>query len=320
MASKGITIKKAIDCSQIADWSQKVGWDVDYQQVGRGVFEGKFSTASCGNLRVTQQYCNRELAARGVPPHGMMSVLLPLHAENQTVIQGRALGENDAAVMAAGSEGLLKSPRDLRMCTVSVSQAQLESALWDYGRCELLSVLSNCGVTPFPRKVIQNLMEVLNAVTCSTFVMEEKLVQLEAEDQILQAICEGLFSQEYQVTGRERAKYVFQARAYIDAHLGEVLRVGQIASDVGVSGRTLELAFREVVGVRVVEYIRTRRLNRARQLLLKRPVSGKPITEAAMQCGLFHLGYFSRDYGRLFGELPSQTLKRSNGQTAAELN
>jgi AraC family ethanolamine operon transcriptional activator len=202
------------------------------------------------------------------------------------------------------------------MFTVSVPQAQLESALWDYGRCELLSVLSDCGVTPFPRKVIQNLTEVLKVVTCSTFVMEGKLVELEAEDQILQAICEGLFSQEYQVTARERAKYVFQARHYIDAHLGEVLRVGQIASHVGVSGRTLELAFREVVGVRVVEYIRTRRLSRARQLLLKQPVNDKPITEAATQCGLFHLGYFSRDYGRLFGELPSQTVKRADSRRA----
>lgn len=307
-----IVTAQAIDCSQIADWSRDIGWDVDYQQVGRGAFEGKFSTAFCGSLRVTQQYCNRELAARGVPPPGMMSVLLPSDADNRTVIQGKALGKNDAAVMAAGSVGFLKSPRDLRMCTVSVPQAQLESALWDYGRCELSSILSECGVTPFPRSVIQNLKGILNAVTCSKLEMKGKLAHLEVEDRILQAICEGLFSQEYEVTGRARTKYVFQAREYIDAHLGDVLRVGRIASNVGVSGRTLELAFREVVGVTVVDYIRTRRLNRARQLLLSRQQSRNPVTEAAIQSGLFHLGYFSRDYKQLFGEAPSQTLKWTN--------
>lgn len=307
-----IVTAQAIDCSQIADWSRDIGWDVDYQQVGRGAFEGKFSTAFCGSLRVTQQYCNRELAARGVPPPGMMSVLLPSDADNRTVIQGKALGKNDAAVMAAGSVGFLKSPRDLRMCTVSVPQAQLESALWDYGHCELSSVLSECGVTPFPRSVIQNLKGILNAVTCSKLEMKGKLAHLEVEDRILQAICEGLFSQEYEVTGRERTKYVFQAREYIDAHLGDVLRVGRIASNVGVSGRTLELAFREVVGVTVVDYIRTRRLNRARQLLLSRQQSRNPVTEAAIQSGLFHLGHFSRDYKQLFGEAPSQTLKWTN--------
>ena len=243
--TSNIVTAQAIDCSQIADWSRDIGWDVDYQQVGRGAFEGKFSSAFCGSLRVTQQYCNRELAARGVPPPGMMSVLLPSDADNRTVIQGKALGKNDAAVMAAGSVGFLKSPRDLRMCTVSVPQAQLESALWDYGRCELSSVLSECGVTPFPRSVIQNLTETLNAVTCSKLEIKGKFAHLEVEDRILQAICAGLFSQEYEVTGRARTKYVFQAREYIDAHLGDVLRVGRIASNVGVSGRTLELAFRD---------------------------------------------------------------------------
>ncbi len=316
MASPVIATMKAIDCSQIADWSQEIGWDVDYQQVGRGAFDGRFSTAYCGDMRITRQFCNRALEARGVPPHGMMSVLLPLPGKNQTFIQGRALGENKAAVMAASSEGLLRSPRDLRMYTVSVPQAQLESALWDYGRCELASLLSDCGVTSFPREVIQNLTEVLNAVTCSTFEMKGEVAQFEAEDQILQTICEGFFSQEYKVARRKRTKYVFQARAYIDAHLNDVLRVGQIASNVGVSGRTLELAFREVVGLRVVEYIRTRRLNRARQLLSKPPASDRPVTEAAFQCGLSHLGYFSRDYARLFGELPSQTFKRANDSRA----
>ena len=311
MTSHIVTVQ-AVDCSQIAEWSRDIGWDVDYQQVGRGAFEGKFSTTFCGSLRVTQQYCNRELAARGVPPPGMMSVLLPSDADNRTVIQGKALGKNDAAVMAAGSVGFLKSPCDLRMCTVSVPQAQLESALWDYGRCELSSVLSECGVTPFPHSVIQNLTEILNAVTCSRLEIKGKLANLEVEDRILQAICEGLFSQEYEVTGRARTKYVFQAREYIDAHLGDVLRVGRIASNVGVSGRTLELAFREVVGVTVVDYIRTRRLNRARQRLLSRQQIRNPVTEAANQSGLFHLGHFSRDYKQLFGEAPSQTIKWAN--------
>ena len=74
----------------------------------------------------------------------------------------------------------------------------------------------------------------------------------------------------------------------------------------------IELAFREVVGVTVVDYIRTRRLNRARQLLLSQKQSRNPVTEAAIQSGLFHLGHFSRDYKQLFGEAPSQTLKWAN--------
>jgi AraC family transcriptional regulator, ethanolamine operon transcriptional activator len=34
------------------------------------------------------------------------------------------------------------------------------------------------------------------------------------------------------------------------------------------------------------------------------------VTQAASQWGFWHLGYFSRDYRKMFGELPSQTFRR----------
>jgi AraC-like DNA-binding protein len=56
--------------------------------------------------------------------------------------------------------------------------------------------------------------------------------------------------------------------------------------------------------------LRTARLKQAR-LQLDAPRPGATVTEVALDCGFTHLGRFSSEYRRRFGELPSQTLRRA---------
>jgi AraC family ethanolamine operon transcriptional activator len=51
------------------------------------------------------------------------------------------------------------------------------------------------------------------------------------------------------------------------------------------------------------------RLNRVRRILARAP-EGVSVTDAATRFGFFHLGRFSGQYRRLFGELPFETLRR----------
>ena len=37
------------------------------------------------------------------------------------------------------------------------------------------------------------------------------------------------------------------------------------------------------------------------------------VTEVAYSCGFSNLGHFAKDYGRHFGELPSETLNAAKG-------
>ncbi len=306
--SERFTTTGAKDCSEIAAWSEEIGWDVDYQQVGRGAFDGAFSATVCGDIRVTQQYCSRELAALGAPPKGMVSILLPSYAARGTIISGRSLGQLDACVMAPNSEGFLRSPAHLGMCTVSVPIGDLEAALWRFGRYEFPPWLTGCHITRFPQRVIVSLMRTLSAVTSSIPETSVATLPERPEDTILQLMCAGICTTESTVDAPSRTRYFVQARDFIHARYAEALSVGEVAEAVGVSRRTMEMAFREVADTTVAGYIRTLRLNRARTLLLERSTHITSVSDAAAQCGLMHFGYFSRDYKRLFGELPSHTL------------
>ena len=80
--------------------------------------------------------------------------------------------------------------------------------------------------------------------------------------------------------------------------------------DSGVSARTLEYGFREVYGTTPLNFVRSLRLTRSRMALL-RAKSYTPINEIASAFGFKHMGQYSRDYRRWFGETPSMTLSRT---------
>jgi AraC family ethanolamine operon transcriptional activator len=103
---------------------------------------------------------------------------------------------------------------------------------------------------------------------------------------------------------------VQQACTQVNANIDQACSVAQLCLDLGVSRRTLQNAFQQVLDVGPLGYLKSVRLGQARRAL-KRLSS---VTEAATSCGFWHFGHFSQDYLAMFGERPSDTLRRSARQ------
>ncbi|HEX4328229.1 MAG TPA: helix-turn-helix domain-containing protein [Burkholderiales bacterium] len=116
------------------------------------------------------------------------------------------------------------------------------------------------------------------------------------------------------VPGFLRARVVKAAEDYLRGHPDMLLlHVSDLCEAAAVSERTLRNAFNEAYGMGPMRYLRIRRLNQVRRLLLNpRPVIAS-VTEAAMRFEFFDLGRFARDYRGLFGEKPSETWVRLRG-------
>jgi AraC family transcriptional regulator, ethanolamine operon transcriptional activator len=72
----------------------------------------------------------------------------------------------------------------------------------------------------------------------------------------------------------------------------------------------LETGFRDMLDMSPKQFINTSRLRGCRgELALQRDEPRGMVNETAQSWGFFHLGQFAADYRKLFGELPSQTLK-----------
>lgn len=108
---------------------------------------------------------------------------------------------------------------------------------------------------------------------------------------------------------RERSA-VHRSLGYIDLHLAEALTLERLARHAGVSVRSIQAGFREDLDTTPVAYIRDRRLDKVRQLLMEAaPSDGVTVAQAAARWGFNNPGTFAVRYRQRFGETPSQTLR-----------
>jgi AraC family ethanolamine operon transcriptional activator len=97
------------------------------------------------------------------------------------------------------------------------------------------------------------------------------------------------------------------ARANLEQNVG----IGELCRIAAVERRTLARAFHADHGTTPLRYLRTLRLNRARQALLAPCAGRKTVTEVATRFRFRELGRFALNYRTMFGEAPSETLRRA---------
>jgi AraC-like DNA-binding protein len=90
------------------------------------------------------------------------------------------------------------------------------------------------------------------------------------------------------------------------------LCVTYIGRQLGVPGRTLFGACREILGVSPLRYVILRRMQKARCALQRADPAVSRVTDIAMEHGFWELGRFAVNYRQLFGESPATTLKGNN--------
>ena len=96
-----------------------------------------------------------------------------------------------------------------------------------------------------------------------------------------------------------------RALEYMEDQAGQAIGIADIAQASGVSVRSLYAGFKDHLGVSPMARLKQMRLDQARARLLR---GGASVTDVALGCGFTHLGQFSADYRRRFGERPSDTL------------
>ena len=141
------------------------------------------------------------------------------------------------------------------------------------------------------------------------------LVLQKLEQAFLACLIEGLpsnYSEEilYQTNGAF-ARHVHTARTFIESRLHEEIKLGDIATATGVCPRLLQKAFSAHCGCSPMRFVILARLHQVRQELTQASTNTK-IVDVMMQYQFTQGGKFAKEYHQLFGEKPSETLKKSS--------
>jgi AraC family ethanolamine operon transcriptional activator len=109
-----------------------------------------------------------------------------------------------------------------------------------------------------------------------------------------------------------RSALTQRARDYLLANLDQPFSLRALSEAACCSGRVLQYAFREVYGVGPQGWFQAMKLNEANRELRAHGPGEVRVSDVALRWGFTHFGRFSVEYRRMFGERPSETLKRAS--------
>lgn len=103
--------------------------------------------------------------------------------------------------------------------------------------------------------------------------------------------------------GAHLQRCVARLHQWLESGEADALSIAQMARQLGTNAVDLQRGFQQLRGSSIVAYMRTLRLERARQALLRQRV---PVDVAATIAGYAHTSSFSAAFKRQFGVSPSQ--------------
>jgi len=291
------------------------GWEQMYDQLSPGRYQGSVTQCWIDDLQVIRESANQCVHQLGHSWEGCRTFIVPMQQQGAARF-GSQLVEADVPVtLGPGQELDFRTPRMLDVMSVAVSAASIAELSGVTEGYDLEATLGGChGLRPEPGK----LAELRALLACVYEVIQhtpDLLDYPEARKGLHQSILLTLFatcsSAEHpgqNPRAQLHKRVVDRAREYVLENTLEPVTIAELCEVVGVSRRTLQMCFQEIMGTNPVQYLRAIRLNRVRRDLRQNPRDGLKVQDVACHWGFWHLSSFTADYKRMFGELPSQTL------------
>jgi AraC-like DNA-binding protein len=105
-------------------------------------------------------------------------------------------------------------------------------------------------------------------------------------------------------------RYIRDGRAFLEQNINATYTIADMVEDLQVSKRTIQHGFKHYLGFTPKEYQQYIRLNGIRDTILNVKDPHTTLSEIAARYNYYHLGHFSTEYKKFFGESPSETLRK----------
>lgn len=290
-------------------------WNLDFYQLDRGIFRGLLNQVSCDGRMLAEARFSRALEQGGMPPPGLRTFAVPAASRMSLRWRGHALDEDSLMIFPRGGELFSISQPDFHVFTFSIPEDSLVEVAEELGIPGIARFLDSgievlrAGVGALSGLVKACREGIAPAIVpgSRTLVRQFDLIGVELLQVLIQAraVEGGAASQERRSRALDRARQLMERGRY------HSFSVAELSREVGVSVRTLQYAFAEEFAMSPKSWLKARALNEVRRELRVAEEAEIVIADVANRWGFWHMGQFAADYRRSFGELPSETVRRS---------
>jgi AraC family ethanolamine operon transcriptional activator len=293
-------------------------WDHQYRQISPGKFNGSLLHTQVGSLGIFRNRWERAIHYRGIAPQGTIALAVTLAQTGEARWLGQRVAFDDVIIQRSGTEAEYLSSSLWDSVVFAIPETELAQQITDLTYDDAAAILHGPSVVRLAplvaAQVRQASLDYLDTAArhLATTGMPSPLPEM--AHLLVRMIARALVSSRpprlVKASLDQRRQLIHKAEDYVAHLVGQPLRVGELCRDTGVSERTLRDAFYEVTGTSPLAYLKTRQLNRIYRVFHDADPTDTSVKQVAIANGFRHLGQFSRDYRQLFGELPSETLRR----------
>jgi AraC family ethanolamine operon transcriptional activator len=281
-------------------------------------FKCKSADLDLGALQFNFNHVNRKLHAFGQKQRGFLTFSMILEGGGQDGVENeRLVTENHVFGFDSNREADLVFPGNAIYCAIYIHPDIFETYTQAMDRLDLdanflaLNYVDMPEAFPPLRTYLKQVYELLYQ---HSLLLEKPDFQRLIWQDFLPLFIASLPAQQKQWGSARvfrRSQLVKQAEDYMRSHIDQPLTLTDLCQALGTSSRALCYGFQEIFGTSPMAYLKLLRLQSVNRSLKAAQPDQKTVTEIATQFGFYHLGYLARDYKKMFGELPSETLNRN---------
>jgi AraC family ethanolamine operon transcriptional activator len=294
-----------------------LGWDLEFTRLDRGPFGGKILQVSGEEFQFSSFSISCRHEQQGAPPpdfktFGILSSMSPAIG-----FRNRQLGQEGIAVFPSGEEIDVHAPPGWGAFELSFTENLLESVSQRMGLPLLEDILVQKDFALCHPKALvelklwlQEMHQQFSAHLCSPLSKSfmEQFIS-EVPRRFLNTIASS-YPTVFRHSLRQRDRAIKKIKEFLTEFPDVPPTIADLCEVAQVSERTLEYAFQERYEMTPNTYLRFYRLNGVHKSLQAVDPASTTVTKVATDWGFWHFGHFTSNYRKLFGEPPSDTLKK----------
>ncbi|HHO65519.1 MAG TPA: AraC family transcriptional regulator [Epsilonproteobacteria bacterium] len=284
------------------------GTSLNLYQVEKGAFETHLFSSTLGNGLINGGYYSRSVLTEGILSQELMSCSFLNNTSKPGILEGKPLEKNN----------ILLSAEDAPLDCVMAAESQWTS--FQFKREDMLKTgltLPTEGSLVFKlspeaeEKFLTEMNQLLHYIQQTD---EANMVNTDILYQHLVSHFSYVLEETKSVTYLKAKESTLLAKKlyhYIHENASFPIQMMHLTELIGKSERTVERIFKQYFSLSPYAYLKVHRLHLIRNKLLSMSTdSSTNITHIAMENGFMSMGYFSREYRKLFNETPTETLNK----------
>lgn len=283
-------------------------WSLRYAQISKGRFEGNLREVWLDGVQMYEESLQQSVFQNGEARNDTLCLGVFKTLSGDTRWMGKSLSVHDITWSYGKGELMLQTPEVSSLLVLSVP-VDLLDGLSDSLPRPVCSVRDEVMSGRIRQQIVSTIENMMNHPL--------QMAGQQARTQFQSDIRDLVFSffnlvhaqpESLKHTIQKAQRVVVTAQDALLAHPDSPVTMEELCAMTHTSRRTLQNCFEIVTGQSPAVFLKNMRLNGVRKALVTGDADAN-VSQIAADWGFWHLSQFTVDYKRLFGELPSQTLK-----------